>query len=202
MVNEAIFQVEEQVEKGLLKKPDAIILGYGLCSNGIAGVTSKKIPLVAPRTDDCIAVFMGSQERYLRLFNEYNGTYWLNNGWIEASGVHTKQQYEARKQQYLELYGEENADFLIEQDLLWMEKYHYSGFITSDVYNSKEYAQTARDAAESNGWQYIEIEGDSSYIKKMMAGNWDENEFLVCPPGYTIQPSYDESKIKTVETVK
>ena len=36
---------------------DAILLGYGLCSNGVAGLSSKKYPLVVPRSDDCIVLF-------------------------------------------------------------------------------------------------------------------------------------------------
>jgi hypothetical protein len=194
----AVDEVESLTAGGLLKRPDAILLGYGLCSNGIAGVTAKSVPIVVPRADDCMALFFGSQERYLRLFNEYNGTYWLNSGWIEQSGVHRKEEKEARRQHYIELYGEENADYLLEHDKQWMTNYNYGGFITSDVYHSSAYAETARKAAAENGWEYIEVDGDSSYSKRLMAGNWDDAAFLVCPPGHTIQPSYDEMKLKAV----
>ena len=199
MLNDAVAEVEKLSSQGLMKKPDAIILGYGLCSNGTTGVMAKSIPIIVPRTDDCMGIFLGSQEKYLRLFNEYNGTYWLNNGWLESgSGAHIRQDNESKRQMYIEKYGEENADFLLEQDNLWMNNYNYSGFVTSDIYQNDEYKELAKKVAKENNWQYVEIEGDSSYIKKMMAGNWNENEFLVCPPGYTIQPSYDETKIKAV----
>jgi len=197
MVNDKVAEVEKYIEDGILKKPDAIVLGYGLCSNGIVGVSAKSIPIIVPRTDDCMGVFLGSQEKYMKIFNEYNGTYWLNNGWIEmGSGAHIKQENEAKRQSYIELYGEENADFLLEQDNLWMSNYNYSGFITSDIYHNEEYVELAKTVAKENNWQYFEVEGDSSYVKKIMAGDWDEKEFLVCPPGYVIQASYDEDKIK------
>ena len=87
-VSETIDSLYEQWEKRELKHmPDVIVLGYGLCSNGVVGIQARDIPLVVPRTDDCIALFLGSQERYLRLFEEYNGTYWLNNGWIETAYI-------------------------------------------------------------------------------------------------------------------
>lgn len=88
LIADAIDGLYRQREQRMLKHfPDVIVLGYGLCSNGVVGLESRDIPLVIPRTDDCIALFLGSQERYLRLFEEYNGTYWLNNGWIETAYI-------------------------------------------------------------------------------------------------------------------
>ncbi|MBQ8718938.1 MAG: DUF1638 domain-containing protein, partial [Clostridia bacterium] len=58
--------------------PDAIVLGYGLCSNAVIGLTGRSLPLIVPRTDDCMALFLGSQRRYLEYFNSHSGTYWLN----------------------------------------------------------------------------------------------------------------------------
>ena len=39
---------------------DASLLGYGLCSNGIVGL-SAKIPIVVPRGHDCITLLLGSK---------------------------------------------------------------------------------------------------------------------------------------------
>ena len=33
---------------------DVIVLGYGLCSTGVVGLTAEKCTLVVPRVDDCI----------------------------------------------------------------------------------------------------------------------------------------------------
>ena len=33
---------------------EAILLGYGLCSNALAGIKSSRLPLVIPRAHDCI----------------------------------------------------------------------------------------------------------------------------------------------------
>jgi hypothetical protein len=92
MVGEAIQKVEDRYQKGISKYlPDAIILGYGLCSNGVVGLQAGKIPLVVPRTDDCIGIFLGSQRRYLDLFQQYPGIYWFNHGWIENAFIPTKE---------------------------------------------------------------------------------------------------------------
>ena len=39
---------------------ESVLLGYGLCSNGIVGVVSRAAPLVMPRVHDCIALLLGS----------------------------------------------------------------------------------------------------------------------------------------------
>ena len=43
---------------------EAITLAYGLCSNGVIGLKSRSLPLIVPRCDDCISLFLGSAERY------------------------------------------------------------------------------------------------------------------------------------------
>ena len=47
---------------------DAVLFGYALCSNGLVGLTARRIPLVVPRAHDCITLFLGSKERYLDYF--------------------------------------------------------------------------------------------------------------------------------------
>ena len=90
-------------------KPDYIALCYGLCSNGVVGLQARDIPIVVPRCDDCTALFLGSQRRYLELFERMKGTLWLNNGWLETSesellGDSLEVKYREKYQQYVELY--------------------------------------------------------------------------------------------------
>ncbi len=73
---EALFGVDET-------RYEAVLLGYGLCSNGLVGLTARSIPLVAPRAHDCITLFLGSKERYLEYFNEHPGVFYKTSGWIE-----------------------------------------------------------------------------------------------------------------------
>ena len=76
-----LSRLEEEWNTGWPKhRPDAVALGYGLCSNGVVGLTAGSCPLVIPRTDDCIALFLGSQAQYLEEFSPRPGTFWLNSG--------------------------------------------------------------------------------------------------------------------------
>ena len=65
-LKEALAAVDES-------KYDAVLLGYGLCSNGWWGWRPARIPLVVPRAHDCITLFLGSKERYLDYFQKQPG---------------------------------------------------------------------------------------------------------------------------------
>jgi len=43
---------------------EAVVLAYGLCGCGTAGLRAGRHPLVIPRAHDCITVFLGSKELY------------------------------------------------------------------------------------------------------------------------------------------
>ena len=42
----------------------AIILGFGMCSRAVSGLKTKRLPLVMPRSHDCIGILLGSHTRY------------------------------------------------------------------------------------------------------------------------------------------
>jgi hypothetical protein len=49
-----------------IEQPSLIVLGYGLCGNGLDGINAGKHYLLIPRTDDFIAILLGSYQAYLR----------------------------------------------------------------------------------------------------------------------------------------
>jgi hypothetical protein len=90
----AEIQAALQRTKDLQGRPyDASLLGYGLCSNGIAGL-SAKIPIVVPRGHDCITLLLGSREKYREYFNSHRGVYWYSSGWIETDKMPGRERYE------------------------------------------------------------------------------------------------------------
>ena len=62
---------------------EAVLFGYGLCSNGLVGLTARNVPLVLPLAHDCITLFLGGKERYLEYFHAHPGVYFKTSGWIE-----------------------------------------------------------------------------------------------------------------------
>ena len=60
-----------------------ILLAYGRCSNGTAGLVAGAHRLVLPAVDDCIALLLGSRRAYKREFAAHPGTYYYTRGWVE-----------------------------------------------------------------------------------------------------------------------
>lgn len=175
---------------------DAILLGYGLCSNGIAGVSSVKYPIIVPKAHDCITLFLGSQEKYLEYFNAHCGTYWYNASWIENAVTPSEQTDKDMYIFYAEKYGEENAEFLVHSQLT--ANYNRCAYVKWDELPFPAYEQYTRDAAKYEGWDFDLVQGSSSYLRDFLDGNWDEKRFLTVPPGRKIAPEYS-GEIITVE---
>ena len=191
----------DQLEaKELEYRPDYIVLGYGLCSKAVVGIRCRDIPIVIPRTDDCIALFMGSQERYLKEFNEAKGAYWLNSGWLEQSArLFDSDDFKRRRWlEYAEKFGEDNADYLIEVESSWEKNYSTLGFIHSDIHDSKAYLRRAQEEADRKNWHLREVDGDLRLLRMMVDGTWNDEEFLILKPGESIAPDYSGLKLRAL----
>ena len=82
-----------------VQEPSLIILGYGLCGNGLKGIQAGPHTLLVPRTDDCIAILLGSYKKYIQEFEATPGSYYLTKGWLE-SGSNPYQEYLEIKEKY------------------------------------------------------------------------------------------------------
>jgi hypothetical protein len=164
---------------------DASLLGYGLCSNGIVGL-SARIPLVVPRGHDCITLLLGSKEKYQQYFESHRGVYWYSPGWIETNDQPGKERYERLLREYSEKYGPENAQYLMETEQKWMIEYNWAAYVDWGLADSGKYKKYTKDCAKFFGWHYDELKGDSSLMQELVDGNWNEKKFLIVKPGQKV----------------
>lgn len=191
VLQDAIDSVEREEEEY-----DGICLGYGLCSNGIIGVRSRKTPLIIPRGHDCITLLLGSREKYQDMFKNRNGgIYWYSPGWIEHSVQPGKERYEQLYRDYAEKYGEDNAQYLMDMEQNWMKEYKYAIFIDWPQLSTEKYIEYTHECAEFLNWNSEVVPGSDSLLKAMMDGNWEQDKFLVLEPGRTVKPTYREDII-------
>lgn len=175
---------------------DYIILGYGLCSNGIVGITSKKVPLVIPRGHDCITLLLGSKERYQNYFDSNPGTYWFSSGWIERGWQPSENKYKSTYKSYVDKYGEDNAVFLMEMEQTWMKDYKNAAYINwNSLANSEFYRKFTLDSADFFKWSFNELDGDASLLRPLLNGEFKLEEVLVVPPGKKVSASFDDGII-------
>ncbi len=160
---------------------ETIILGYGLCSKSVIGLMSTNASLVVPRIDDCISLFLGSQDRYRKLLSENIGTYYLSPGWIKAGATLVEEIERVEKQ-----YGEKNAE-IVRYEML--KNYTHLAFINMQSKETSRYHKFAKHAANKLKLSYKEIHGSTVFIKKMLYGPWDD-QFVIAAPGQII--SYED----------
>ena len=177
---------------------DAVVLAYGLCSNSVIGLCSRSLPLVIPRCDDCISLLLGSVERYQTYFRDYPGTFWYTTGWVEQGDPPSMARYQRERAEYVEKYGEDNADYLMECSSQWLSNYRHCIYITSPLGDLPEHTAFARQAAADFGWGYQEVPGDLSYLTALVNGPWDDGRFLICPPRSKVAAEYSPRKFYSV----
>jgi hypothetical protein len=171
-----------QAQIDAIAEPSLVVLGYGLCGNGLHGIKAGPHTLLAPRTDDCIAVFLGSYEAYQREFNDTPGTYYLSKGWLE-SGSNPLVEY----QKYVEKYGEKQAEWLMDTQY---RHYKRLALVAHQPGDLEKYRPLARDVAEycaQWGVRYEEILGSDEYVRRLgqvaQALELAGDDFVVIPPG-------------------
>jgi len=169
-LQEAIDEVQDRT--------DTLILGYGLCSQGVIGLQARSCVLVIPKVDDCISIFLGSRSAHRKQSRQEPGTYYLTKGWIEA-GDGPFDEFDRIAQKY----GRAKAEKVIS---LMLANYKRLALINTGQYEMDRYRDYARRTSERFGLRFEEIEGSDELVKKMIDGPWDE-DFVVVEPGGTVR---------------
>ncbi len=166
--------IQEEIDKADQQGWDYIILSYGLCSNGIVGVKAKGCPIIIPRVHDCIALFLGSCERFFEEHQKEPGTYYLTKGWIEEGksplGIY---------HEYCERYGKETAEWVIKEEL---KNYTRIALIDTGLRLEETHREHALENARFLNLRFEEIRGSLAFFEKMVHGVW-EKDFILLKPG-------------------
>ncbi len=189
---------------------DAILLGYGLCNNGLHGVCARSTPLVLPRAHDCITLFLGSRKRYMDYFREHQGVYFQTSGWIERGEVDGElrqvaighvQGMHMTFDEMVEKYGEDNAQYLFETLVEAQHKsYRQYTYIEMGVEPDDRFERQAREKAREKSWDFEKVCGSMRLIRALVNGEWNEEDFLiVSEPGHRIVARYDEGVVSSGE---
>ena len=192
------------------KEYDAIALCLGICGNATIGLTSPGTPLVLPRAHDCCTLLLGSKERFKQLFGDRPSTPFSSVGYIEHGGEYVRETDSVRQQMGLnqtyddcvKKYGEDNAKYI------W-ETLHPDNvspgqdqvvFIQITEFADSSHAEECRQKAESEGKKFEMLEGSMELIRKLIFGEWSDQDFLVVHEGESVAGVYDlDTVVKTVQ---
>jgi hypothetical protein len=200
-------QLQAQIDAAAGEGYNAVALAYGLCGQATAGLIARNTPVVVPRAHDCITLYLGGRERYQYQFENHKGTYWYTLDYMErrddtpnstlalGSGIDTD--LDAVYSEYVEKYGQDNADYLMEVMGAWQQHYRRAAFIDMGVGDGTAIEKQAQADAARRGWIFERVAGDLVLIRRLLTGDW-ENDFLVLQPGQELTITYDTNVIGCV----
>ena len=155
------WSVQEVIDN--IEQPSLVVLGYGLCGNGLNGIKAGPHTLLVPRADDCIAILLGSYKKYIQEFEAHPGTYYLTKGWLE-SGSNPLQEY----QEYREKYGEESAGWIMDQQYQHYERLVFVAHNQEDLEKYRPQAQEVAAYCKRWDMRYEEILGSDIYVRRLI----------------------------------
>ncbi|MGM0399680.1 MAG: DUF1638 domain-containing protein [Chloroflexota bacterium] len=180
---------------------DAVLLGYGLCSNATAHLVCEHTKMILPRAHDCITLYLGSKEWYGKEFRTHPGTYWYTPDYMERGGERDDrvslgtgsddEEMAEVYEEYVEKYGRDNADYLMEVMGAWKQHYDRAAYIETSEIDLPDYTDKVQEIAERRGWNFQRLAGSLILLEGLLQGRWDEERFLIVPPGRAIVPTYD-----------
>jgi Protein of unknown function (DUF1638) len=151
-----------------------ILLGYGRCSNGTAGLSAGRHRIVLPAVDDCIALLLGSRATYKREFAEHPGTYYYTRGWVE--------ELEDPYREYLKMIprmGEPKARMVAH---MMLESYTRVAIIDTGTYDLAKCESYVQTVSEFYSLPVHRLRGSLRLLEKLVRGPHD-GEFMIVEPG-------------------
>jgi hypothetical protein len=175
---------QDQIDQ--ISTPSLIVLGYGLCGNGMHGIKAGVHTLLIPRVDDCIALLMGSRGRYLVEKEKNAGTYFMTRGWLDSDANPL-----AEYNKTAERLGEKKAMLVMD---IQYKNYSRLMFVAHQERDFTAYKSKIEPVVEfCQRWEmeYEEYLGDIDYLRQLIIiadqaeiDQFKTNEnFIVVPPG-------------------
>lgn len=153
-----------------------IIIVFGLCGKGAAGIGSSSSRVIIPRFDDCVNMMLCPEKREKRAYMKAGITY-LTRGWTEDKGSLLSIYNEC-----LERYGEKRGRKAFK---LMYDSYTLAAVIDDGCYDLEPVEEYARKTSELLGLDICTVDGSIRVFEKLLSGNWDD-DIIVCEPGEVI----------------
>jgi len=201
--------LQERIDAADALGYDAILLGYALCGRGTEGLHAGKTQLVLPRAHDCIGILMVSRHTYQTYFENHPGVYYRSPGWVEFQTPDLKLEpaFPSQKspmgenstlEELVAKYGEENGQFLFEQFTAYRRNYSGLTYISSGIPTDEACRLQARAEAAKGNWAFEDVTGSMALLERLVNGDWDAADFLVVPPGASIQVNLGDGIVEAL----
>ena len=170
---------------------EAIVLAYGLCGRGTAGLRPLRHKLVIPRAHDCITVFMGSKEAYAEHQRRCPTCYYYTPGWNRNRRVPGPEKLAALKAELAKKFDADDIEFLLETEREQWAMHDTATYLDLGTDDAESEAAYAKKCADWLGWKFERQRGDPKLLRDLLWGNWDNERFQIIEPGMQLGHSAD-----------
>lgn len=173
-------KLQETIDR--LRNIDYILMGYALCGNGTIGLRSENATIVLPQFDDCIAMLLGSDERYNENLGADKGSYFCTRAWLEY--LNPKKDY---YDPMVSKFGHEKA-YQIAKTII--SNYKRFTLIENEAYDHEDSFQRMKELADFFELQTHRMQGTLDIFRRLVKGQWDD-KFQIVPPGQEVNFDID-----------
>jgi hypothetical protein len=175
---------------------DAVVLAYGLCGRGTAGLRPLRHKLVIPRAHDCITLFMGSKEAYAEHQHLCPTCFYYTPGWNRDRRVPGRERLETMRRELAGTFEPDDVEFLVESERDQWAMHDTVTYLHLDTGDAGAEAEYARKCADWLGWKFELKRGDPALLRDLILGNWDAGRFQIIEPGMQLGHAPDESILR------
>ena len=169
-------RLQEELDK--MEGAARVLLAFGICGGAVTGLKTGDYQLVMPRVDDCISLLLGSAEAKRRS-SERGGVYFLTRGWLEGE-TNIWKEYHATVARM----GLEKTERVYRKMLA---HYKFLGLIDTGAYDLEGLLPLVGEISAALRLELITLAGKDHYLRRLLAGPWDEERFVLVPPFTTIE---------------
>ena len=176
---------------------EAVVLAYGLCGLGTAGLRPLRHKLVIPRAHDCITLFMGSKEAYAEHQRRCPTCHYYSPGWNQARRVPGPERLETLRAEFAAKFEPDNVEFLIQTEREQWALRDTATFLDLGTADAAAEAGYARKCADWLGWKFEHLRGDPALLRDLLWGNWDAGRFQIIEPGAQLGHAPNQSVMRS-----
>lgn len=154
---------------------DRIILAFGLCGGAATGLRSNGSILTIPKVHDCVSIFLCRGNRPVYTFEKEMGVFYLTTGWMIS-----ERNIIAEHKRLTEKYGTKRAENLFRR---MYDSYQKVLFIKTGCPLEQRALAESQQIAALFRVEHEVTENKSAFFQKIVAGPWDDDEFINIAPG-------------------
>ncbi|UQZ88544.1 hypothetical protein C4J81_04710 [Deltaproteobacteria bacterium Smac51] len=150
-----------------------VLMALGHCGGACVGLETGNYQLIIPRSDDCLSLLLGSMEKR-KLAGRDAATYFLTAGWLRyTDNLISSFARDAER------FGREKAERVYK---IMLKHYRRFGFIDTGAYDLEQQERQIGPLADTLNIGLERLDGDLSWLRRLLTGPWSEADFLIVPP--------------------